>query len=305
VLAGEHPVAVNATIVVLVAAAAVALWLSGRTAVVVAVLCLCAGTWWLAQDFGVLGGLATDPNTALPFGLLLAAGLPGWRRTAADVAVAVPASRPALRAGAVTLGLLLTLVVPAALAATLPGPADAAALAADSEGGLHTLPHRAAPGFSLTDQHSRPVSTAALRGKLVLVTFLDPVCSSDCPLIANQLAAADRRLGGLTDRVEIVAIDTNPLFTGVADVAAFTDSHGLGSLPNWHFVCGPADTVQDVLAAFGIAVDVPAVGMIEHSEGIYFIGPDGRELAYLSDGAGEQLTTAYAQRIQDEIGSLL
>ena len=76
--------------------------------------------------------------------------------------------------------------------------------------------------------------------------------------------------------MEIVAIDTNPVFTGVEDVAAFTESHGLSDLPNWHFALQvrPA-TVSDVLAEFGIAVTVPAVGMIEHSEAIYFITPDG------------------------------
>jgi cytochrome oxidase Cu insertion factor (SCO1/SenC/PrrC family) len=91
----------------------------------------------------------------------------------------------------------------------------------------------------------------------------------------------------------------------VPDVAAFTESHGLADLPNWHFVCGPSDTLGDVLARFGIAVDVPTVGMIEHSEGIYFVTPDGREASYLSDGAGENLTAAYAQRIGDEIRRLL
>ena len=56
----------------------------------VATLVLCGATWWLAQDFGVLGGLATDPNTALPLGLLIASALPGWR-----------AERPAAADGAV------------------------------------------------------------------------------------------------------------------------------------------------------------------------------------------------------------
>ena len=92
------------------------------------------------------------------------------------------------------------------------------------------------------------------------MTFLDPVCSSDCPLIAAQLAGADRQLGALRDQVEIVAIDTNPVFAHVADVAAFTESHGLSDLPNWHFVCGPAGQVSDVLAEFGIAVDRPGRG---------------------------------------------
>jgi cytochrome oxidase Cu insertion factor (SCO1/SenC/PrrC family) len=146
---------------------------------------------------------------------------------------------------------------------------------------------------------------SALRGKLVLLTFLDPVCTSDCPLIANQLAIADGQLGPLAQQVEIVAIDTNPTFHLVTDVQAFTDSHGLGGLTNWHFLCGPPDRLQDVLSAYGISVDVPTVGMIEHSEGMYFIGADGRQLAYLDDGAAAQLTQTYAEQVRDEIRSLL
>jgi cytochrome oxidase Cu insertion factor (SCO1/SenC/PrrC family) len=242
---------------------------------------------------------------------MLAAALPGWRASNPERArTSAHPGRPdrrriAFGAGLASLAVVLTLVVPLVLLGTLPGAADAAALRLDSAGGVHTIPPRVAPSFDLTDQKGRPVSTSSLRGKLVLITFLDAVCSSDCPLIANQLATADHQLGGLADRVEIVAIDTNPVFNKEADVASFTESHGLDSLPNWHFVWGPTDTVQNVLADFGIAVSVPAVGMIEHGEGIYFITPDGREAAFLSDGASDQLTTAYSRQIHDEIRSLL
>jgi len=144
-----------------------------------------------------------------------------------------------------------------------------------------------------------------LTGKLVVLTFLDPVCTSDCPLIANQLAIADRELGSLAQQVEFVAIDTNPMFHFVSDVDAFTQSHGLGGFANWHFLCGAPDTVEGVLAAYGISVVVPAVGMIQHSEAMYFITADGRQAAYLDDGAGVQLTETYADQVRDEIRSLL
>ena len=53
----------------------------------------------------------------------------------------------------------------------------------------------AAPAFALTDQDGQPVSLASLRGKVVLLTFLDPVCTADCPLIAQEFRAADLMLG--------------------------------------------------------------------------------------------------------------
>ena len=306
--AANDPAVLNAVIIVLLVSVATALWFTGRTVVIVAAVVLCAATWWLAQDFGVLGGTATDPNAAFPLGLLLATALPSWRRTAESAAVPAASAgrvRTGLGAVVVTLALGLTVVVPAILASTLGRPADAVAVAADSGGGWRRIPPRTAPPFALTDQRGQPVSLSSLRGKLVLLTFLDPVCTSDCPLIANQIAVADRELGTLAERVEFVAIDSNPVFHFVADVNAFTQSHGLGGVANWHFLCGPSDTAQGVLADYGISVDVPAVGMIQHSEGMYVITADGREAAYLDDGAGAQLTGTYADQLRDEIRSLL
>ena len=63
-----------------------------------------------------------------------------------------------------------------------------------------------APAFHLVDQAGRPVSLSDLRGKTVALTFLDPVCTSDCPLIAqefrdaNSLLGADSRQGGVRGR---------------------------------------------------------------------------------------------------------
>jgi cytochrome oxidase Cu insertion factor (SCO1/SenC/PrrC family) len=302
--AGRSPVAVNAVIVVLVVAVAVWLWFDARTGAVCAAIVLCLATWWLAQDLGILGGTATDPDAGLPLALVIAAALPAWSRRA-DLSPTRSAVGDGARVGVVALALGLVVVIPTVLAVGLAGPADSAAVAADSAGGLRTIPPRPAPGFALIDQHRRPLSLAGLRGKVVLLTFLDPVCSSDCPLIANQLAIADRRLGALARQVEIVAIDSNPLFPDVADVAAFTDSHGLGGLANWHFLCGPADSAQAALAEYGITVDIPAVGMIEHSEGLFFIRPDGTEAAYLDDGAAEQLTETYAQQVEKQLRRML
>jgi cytochrome oxidase Cu insertion factor (SCO1/SenC/PrrC family) len=308
-----HPVLANAVLVGLLVVVGAGLLFSRAPGFVYGGLALCAATWWLAQDFGVLGGTATDPNTALPLALVLACAVPQWQAAAAlEPARSTSSVEPRLgflrtpsTVGLAAFGIGALVVAPLVVLATLLGPADSAALAADSGGGVVSLPQRPAPPFTLTDQNGHSISLAQLRGKLTLVTFLDPVCSDECPVIANQLAIADRELGPLADRVEIVAIDTNPLFSQVSDVAAFTESHALGDLPNWHFVTGPATELQNALAGYGIAVQVPSVGMIQHGEGIYFVGPDGLELAYLGDGADIALTSTYADAVRDEIRRLL
>jgi cytochrome oxidase Cu insertion factor (SCO1/SenC/PrrC family) len=306
-LAGRHPATLNAVIAVLVVAVAVSLFVSGSTPVVVSGLVVCTATWWLGQDFGVLETAATDPNTAFALGLLLASALPAWRiRGPGSVAVRVGPSgdaRAAWRAGVGAAG-VAALLAPLTVVGLLLGPPDSAALAAD-HGGLVVLPERPVPAFRLTDQDGRVLTEDDLLGTLTVVTFLDPVCSDDCPIIANQLAEADRRLGHLAGKVQIVAIDSNPLFTHVADVRAFTTSHGLADLANWHFLAGPAPALQDLLASYGVQVQVPTVGMIEHDEGIYFVGPDARTRSYLSDGADDDLTSGYAAAVTREVRRLL
>ncbi len=306
VFARDHPGVLNVVVIAVLVAVAAWLELDLGTAPVVAGIALCLLTWWWGQDFGVLGGTATDPNTALPLALLLAGALPYWQQHPVRAAVrGHERVRKAARAGGVAFALVLALGVPAVLAVRLGAPPDSAALAADSQGGLHAVPARALPGFSLVDQNGRRVTSSSLRGRVVVVTFLDPVCSSECPLIAAQLASADRALGTLAAHVEFVAIDSNPAFHTVPDVDAFTRSHGLADLPNWHFLCGEPAYTQGVLAEFGMAINVPTVGMIEHSSGVWFVSAAGDETAYLDDGAAESLSTSYADVVERELRDLV
>jgi cytochrome oxidase Cu insertion factor (SCO1/SenC/PrrC family) len=312
-LAQSQPVAINAAIVIILVTVGIGLLVSSASTFVVAGITMCLATWWLAQDFGVFGGLATDPNTALPLALVLAAGWPSWQeRPARAQEHALGTDRLAphernlpVRASLTTVGVGAVLFIPIFLLGTLLGPPDASAVVADSSGGVSSVPHRPAPQFTLTDQSGSTMSMSRLRGTLTLVTFLDPVCSDDCPIIANQIAAADRALGPLAGRIQIVAIDTNPIFHQVEDVEAFTRSHGLGDLSNWHFLVGTPAQLGDVLSAYGIVVQVPAVGMISHGEGIYFVSPDGTTTAYLGDGANPQLSQGYSTLIEQEIRRLL
>ena len=68
-----------------------------------------------------------------------------------------------------------------------------------------------APAFSLTDQDGRTVTLASLRGKVILLTFLDDTCSVDCPLIAQEFRQAGQLLAADSRHVELVAVNYNPL----------------------------------------------------------------------------------------------
>ena len=72
-----------------------------------------------------------------------------------------------------------------------------------------------APGFSLTDQHGQTVTLASLRGKVVLLTFLDDTCTVDCPLIAQGVPRRRAVARGRTPATSsfVAILSYNPLYT--------------------------------------------------------------------------------------------
>jgi cytochrome oxidase Cu insertion factor (SCO1/SenC/PrrC family) len=148
-----------------------------------------------------------------------------------------------------------------------------------------------APGFSLTDQNGRTVSLAGLRGKVVLMTFLDPVCTSDCPLIAQEFRAAGQLLGTASSKVELVAIVTNPVYHQVADTQAFDRQEHLDQVPNWLYLTGSVPQLQQVWKDYAIAALIlPAGSMIGHPDVAYVIDQRGQVRAELATDPGPGTT---------------
>jgi cytochrome oxidase Cu insertion factor (SCO1/SenC/PrrC family) len=332
-LDGAHGFAVNLVAVIALAATATAL-LSGRRPLLrpalVLLLAVCLADWILIEDFGFFGGLGTDPNSMIPVALLAVAGYLALTPAPAPAgvqAMATPASESHLavvagsaRAGAMaaagafagaSIRALLALwavaivVVGAAPMAAAQASPDAAPIIAQAIDGDAAPLNFAAPGFTLSDQNGRSVSLASLRGKVVLLTFLDPVCTSDCPLIAQEFRAADQMLGTQTKSVEMVAIVANPVYRSVAYTRAFDTQEGLSRLPNWLFLTGSLSQLQEAWKSYGItAQTLPAGGMVAHNDIAYVIDSAGHTRAELnfdpgpgtastqSSFAGELVTTA-------------
>ncbi len=143
---------------------------------------------------------------------------------------------------------------------------------------LSPVPSTPAPGFTLTDQHGRPVSLATFRGRAVVLEFMDTHCADICPLVSQEYIDAYHDLGAAAAEVVFVAVNVNPYHRQIADVAAYSRAHQLTTIPSWHFLTGPAGSLRAVWRGYDIAVAAPNPHAdIVHTSVVYFIDPDGRE----------------------------
>src|SRR5260370_13675415 len=55
---------------------------------------------------------------------------------------------------------------------------------------LSPIPGVRAPGFTLTDQRGHTMSLASLRGKVVVLEFMDPHCTAISPIVSQQFIDA-------------------------------------------------------------------------------------------------------------------
>ena len=321
-----HGFAVNLVAVIALAAIGAAFCVSAlrgdarlaRIAVLVAAV-FCLADWVLIEDLGFFGGVGTDPNSMIPLILLFTAGYlamspapqpePAAAATAEDAepatdaqpdAPAKPPSRlPAwlttagLRFAGLSgwsiaaLGAIAVIVVGAAPMAFASANRNADPIIAQALAGASGPINEPAPGFTLTSQDGHQVSLSSLRGKVVLLTFLDPVCTTDCPIIAQELRAADAMLGAKAGGTELVAVVANPTYTSTAFTAAFTRQEGLSQVPNWLYLTGSLSQLVPVWHQYGIEVqNLPAGAMSAHNDLAFVISATGRLRQEISDDPG-------------------
>jgi len=195
-------------------------------------------------------------------------------------------------AGIGALGIILVGAAPMASASV---NRNADVIVAQSIAGDNGLLNAPAPGFTLTSQDGRQVSLASLRGKVVLLTFLDPVCTTDCPLIAQEMRSADTMLGGKAGNTELVAVVANPTYLSTAYTRAFTAQENLSQVPNWLFLTGSLSQLTAVWRDYGIEVeDLPAGAMAAHNDLAFVIDASGQMQQEISDdpGPGTAATTS-------------
>jgi cytochrome oxidase Cu insertion factor (SCO1/SenC/PrrC family) len=142
---------------------------------------------------------------------------------------------------------------------------------------------RRAPDFSLRDGAGRPISLRSLRGRPVVIAFIDPVCRNLCPLEAKILSDVPRALSGAS-RPAIVAVSVNPWNQSGPDLRR--DAVHWHLPPEWRWALGSYTALSKVWEQYAIGVQVHTkklagvtVHTVDHTEAAYVIDPSGYERA--------------------------
>lgn len=164
-----------------------------------------------------------------------------------------------------------------------PGEIDRVSSTTDYEG---TSLEGPAPGFRLKDQNGSVVSLSDFRGKVVVLTLLDPVCTDICPIYAHQYRLAYQALGEDAADVAFLAFNANDEETSVDAMAGATKKWGLEAVPTWHFLTDSPETLRSVWSDYGLSASgQPKPGKLDekqHSPAIYIIDQAGQKNQFLS-----------------------
>ena len=143
---------------------------------------------------------------------------------------------------------------------------------------LNPVPGDRAPGFTLTDQDGHTLSLSSLRGKVVVLQFMDPHCTDICPIVSAEFVKAYHDLGPVASKVVFAAVNVNAYHARVQDMAKYTRAQQLNTIPSWHFLTGPVPALKLVWRGYNIQVYAPnANADVQHTSAVYFIDPQGRE----------------------------
>jgi protein SCO1 len=162
----------------------------------------------------------------------------------------------------------------AAIAAALCLLAPAAAAAPPRFDGPTIESPRRPPDFALFDQQGHRIQLGALRGKVVLLTFLYTHCIDVCPLTAARLNGALSLLGPARSHVRVLAVSVDPNGDTPRSVHAFVHRHRL--LPQFHYLTGSRSKLAPIWRAYGVESTAQAGDHVDHTLYTLLIDRAGR-----------------------------
>ena len=152
-----------------------------------------------------------------------------------------------------------------------PGPA-ATAPSLSSTPSLSVIKH--APDFALPDTSGRVVRLSALRGQVVVVSFVYTQCTTACPILTRRLALLQQRLARAGLQPRFVSITVDPERDTAGALERYAAAMG-ADRRRWHFLRDEPALVAPVLAAWDEWTRRQGDGEIDHPARLYLIDARG------------------------------
>ena len=271
-IAGSIGGGFNVIVVLWLVACAGGLWFATKKGWRWPVWTLVAGClffWFTSEDTSLFGGLSTDFNSLLPLAVLAWCASPSWQDAAPRERRLPQELTNSTGAVVATFAAAMILYSTALMASTTVAGAETTLYQAQN--GTASATSTAAPGFTLTDQFDKTYSLGEHRGTVTLLTFLDPRCWTDCPLLAQQLKLVREGLPANT-KLDIVAVAADPYHEQLSDLRHFIAIRALGHVSHFYFVTGQLSSVRKVWAAYGIGVTMTKSDKMSiHSDYMFII----------------------------------
>jgi protein SCO1 len=142
---------------------------------------------------------------------------------------------------------------------------------------LTVLPQRSSsPDFRLTDFNGRPRSLADYRGRVVVIFFGFIHCPDACPTELFKLAQVMKRLGPVSDRVQVLVITLDPK----RDTPDLLKSYVTTFDPRFVGLTGTAEQIDSAAKSYYVVYFTAPTSndyyAIDHSTSTYVIDAQGQ-----------------------------
>jgi len=132
-----------------------------------------------------------------------------------------------------------------------------------------------APDFSLTDANGKARKLADFRGKVVVLFFGYTHCPEVCPTTLADLARVMRELGAEAEKVQVLFVTLDPERDTPDVLAKYVPYFH----PSFLGLYGDANATSQAAKVFAVNYEKHAEKdgySIDHSDGTYLIGKDGK-----------------------------
>ena len=130
-----------------------------------------------------------------------------------------------------------------------------------------------APDFTLHDYRSAAVSMRSLRGRVVVLSFVDTKCTEKCPIVTSVIALALRRLPRPIRREVVpLLVTVSPRVDTPASVRRFLTARRALSVD---YLIGSVRLLRPVWKAYGILPAVDTGSADFHSSDVRIFNRDG------------------------------